>query len=231
MHALLIGFSTDATFRHTVDRLQESALGIDVLDLARLAEPGVALEIVESARGLRVTLGERVHDFAACRAFHHRARWQDLGDEDANARLSRLLHHVFDWLEACDGTVVNRPVRDAAPIDAAAHQHRAPGATVRVHWVGGRLFSERLDTQADCDIPPEVARLCYRHCESRCLMLVAFDFAIAADGCWTLLAADPLPAYEDSDRRHGHRIARALADLLASGAHTPHVPPAHRGAG
>ncbi len=308
MRVLLIGFSTEKTLRHTIHRMREFGVDHDVLDLARLADAGLDIGIVESADGLVVSMGDKVFDFTCYQAVYSRAYWTDFESASRNAALSRLVRAIAAWLATCSGTIVNRPGSGASNCNKFVHgmelqqhgfripetvltgdplqasllaqegfeivskscsstktrtvamthadwaridtlldcptlfQRRIRGDEVRVHWIGGRLFPERIashrvdyrfadpslppNRHLDCEVPAEIARLCDRFCESQSLMFAGFDFKIASDGSWIVLEANPMPGYESYDRRQKHCIARALADLLTSGALTP--PPAGR---
>ena len=306
MRTLLIGYSTEKTFRHTMERMREFGVDIDVLDLARVAQPGLVVDIVDDPSALVVTIGDQRHDLGSYRAIYNRAYWTDLRSASRNAALSRLVRSIVAWLATCGGTVVNRPGCGASNCNKFFHgmalkqmgfripftvvtgdplqagllaqqgfdivskscsslktrttamaqddwqrlhalldcptlfQRRIRGDEVRVHWIGGRLFPERIATHRvdyrfadpgvppnrhrDCEVPADIARLCDRYCTSESLVFAGFDFKIEADETWTVLEANPMPGYESYDRRQGHRIARALADLLTSNTATPPPP-------
>jgi hypothetical protein len=108
MTALLIGYTTEKTFRHTVLAARETGLGADVLDLALLRGEGT-LEIVESAEGLVIRLAGRTFDFDAYGSVYNRAYWTDLGSPTRSAAIGRLVRVLMAWCAFSDRLVVNRP--------------------------------------------------------------------------------------------------------------------------
>ena len=306
MRTLLIGFSTEKTFRHTIQRMREFRIEVDVLDLSCFADARIDIDIVETPSNLIISMGGDTFDFAGYGSIYNRAYWTDFNSASRNAALSRLVRSIAAWLSLCPGTIVNRPgcgtsnsnkflhgiqlqklgfripetfvTGDPLQASLLAHegyelvskscsstrtrttavtssdwsrlgtilhcptlfQRRIRGDEVRVHYVGGRLFPERIRTHRidyrfpdpsippnqylDCDVPSDIARLCEKYCTSQALMFAGFDFKIEKDESWVVLEVNPMPGYESYDRRQKNRIVRALADLLSSGQSTPPVP-------
>jgi glutathione synthase/RimK-type ligase-like ATP-grasp enzyme len=120
-------------------------------------------------------------------------------------------------------------------------QRRISGADVRVHVVGDQLLSERIESSrvdyrfhdasvppnrySLCDVPDSIAASCLTYCEDQGLLFAGIDFKITNDDEWYVLEANPMPGYESYDRRQGHRISRALFELLTSHRETPPVRP------
>lgn len=109
MRTLLIGFSTEKTFRHTIEQMLRLGVGIDVLDLSRLLDTGLVVDIIERNGNLVISLGSDRYDFSTYSAVFNRTYWADLGSASRNATLSRLVRSILSWLIGWEGTVVNRP--------------------------------------------------------------------------------------------------------------------------
>jgi hypothetical protein len=106
---LLIGFTSEKTFRHTVSYVRAHNAEVAVLDLSLLKESQQRLKIEESANDLSVTLEDHVFRFSTYQSFYNRGYWTELEDPLRNAALSRLIKAIMAWLANGDGMVVYRP--------------------------------------------------------------------------------------------------------------------------
>ena len=105
---LLIGYTTEKTFRHFTNYAMDASSEIDVLDLSLLCKCK-SITISESKNDLFIDIDGIMFEFSQYLAFYTRAYWTDLGSPQRNAALSGLNNAINSWLAFCPGTVVNRP--------------------------------------------------------------------------------------------------------------------------
>jgi hypothetical protein len=105
---LLIGYSTEKTFRHFVTCALETTPQVDILDLS-LARNCRSLSISESSDDLIVELDGDSFQFSRYAAFFSRSYWADLGSQPRNQAIDRLTRAIAAWLVVCPAVVVNRP--------------------------------------------------------------------------------------------------------------------------
>lgn len=115
-------------------------------------------------------------------------------------------------------------------------QQYIPGRDVRVHTVlgrrdSGRIFptevrnSEGVDYRWDagehayaaCDIPGDIADLCFRAAARERLMLAGFDFRVDDAGTWHCLEVNPVPTFITYQAATRQEIGEAVVERLLQG--------------
>jgi glutathione synthase/RimK-type ligase-like ATP-grasp enzyme len=111
-------------------------------------------------------------------------------------------------------------------------QRRIPGADVRVHVVGHKVFACRIAKDAidyryaartghhiemtETTLPSDVSDRAVRLCADLGLHIGGLDLRQDVDGSWVCFEANPSPAFSFFDRSaHDGRVAAAVADLLS----------------
>jgi len=108
-------------------------------------------------------------------------------------------------------------------------QEWIPGTDVRVHIVGDQVFPTEVGSEADdyryeqasltaTTIPDRVADACRQVMSGMGLHLAGVDLRRTPAGEWFCFEVNPSPAFTYYQSRTGQPIARAIADLLRSGA-------------
>ena len=118
--ALLVGYSTEKTFRHFVNYVLDAAPEVDILDLA-LVKDCRSLTISETPDDLIVDIDSTPFQFSRYAAFFNRSYWADLGSQPRNQTLDRLTRAIAAWLVLCPATVVNRPGSGMSNANKFAH--------------------------------------------------------------------------------------------------------------
>jgi hypothetical protein len=123
-------------------------------------------------------------------------------------------------------------------------QRYIPGTDVRVHVVGAEIFASEIVSEVDdyrypgrhaVDIQ---ARRLPREVEERCRLLAralrlpvaGIDLRRTPEADWYCFEVNPSPAFTFYERMTGQPIARAVANLLATGPQ-PEIEPAETGRG
>lgn len=106
---LLVGYTTEKTFRHFLTYVTDLVPHLDVLDLAMLCDESGEVGVEETANDTTIWIGPRQWRLGEYDAVYNRAYWTDLGSPGWNTALSRAVRAIASWLMFCQGTVVNRP--------------------------------------------------------------------------------------------------------------------------
>jgi hypothetical protein len=118
--ALLIGYTTEKTFRHFASYALDAAPEVDILDLALLKDCR-SLTISESPDDLIVEINDTSFQFSRYAAFFSRSYWADLGSQPRNQTVDRLTRAIAAWLVLCPATVINRPGSGMSNANKFAH--------------------------------------------------------------------------------------------------------------
>src|SRR5262249_19017704 len=118
--ALLIGYTTEKTFRHFASYALDAAAQVDVLDLS-LVKDCRSIAISESSDDLVVDLDGASFPFSRYGAFYNRSYWADLGSPPRNQVIDRLTRAIAAWLVMCPATVVNRAGAGMSNANKFAH--------------------------------------------------------------------------------------------------------------
>ena len=118
--ALLVGYSTEKTFRHFVNYALDASPEVDILDLS-LVKDCRSLTISESPDDLIVEIDNTSFQFSRYAAFFNRSYWADLGSQPRNQTLDRLTRAIAAWLILCPATVFNRPGSGMSNANKFAH--------------------------------------------------------------------------------------------------------------
>jgi glutathione synthase/RimK-type ligase-like ATP-grasp enzyme len=108
-----------------------------------------------------------------------------------------------------------------------------PGTDHRVHVVGDRVFAVQIVCAADdyryasaqghalelrpVELDPTIGQAALALAHGLCLPLAGLDLRRTPDGEWFCFEVNPSPCFTYYERLTGQPIARAVADLLASG--------------
>lgn len=115
-------------------------------------------------------------------------------------------------------------------------QERAPGRDLRIMVVGDRVVSsvairtpeQHLDFRGDpaysggdamydeVELPPHIQEICVRATRACGLAFAGIDIKHEGDA-WVFLELNSSPIYLDVERKNGHPISRAIAQMLITG--------------
>jgi hypothetical protein len=113
------------------------------------------------------------------------------------------------------------------------------GIDYRIHVVGSRLFSCRIDSSDDdyrygtarmepATLPDTVATRCLQLSRELNLPLAGIDLRFTPDGDWFCFEVNPSPAFSCFEEAADGRIGPAIADLLIAGDRLTSAPRARR---
>lgn len=147
---MLIGYSTEKTFRFFVDYAREQGTDFEILDLS-IMRSCVRLIIEESEDELIIDIDGRPCAFGKHRTFFHRSYWTNLGHAGRNAALSQLTMAISAFLQRHGGTVINRPAAGLSNINKFTHTTVLEGHGFQVPetWIFGKGERARATLSAD----------------------------------------------------------------------------------
>lgn len=108
-------------------------------------------------------------------------------------------------------------------------QEYIPGADVRVHAVGRRLFATQIESSSDdyryvpqggsrrmrsIELPSEIADQCRRLATALDLPICGIDLRRQPNGQYACFEVNPLPGYTFYQRQTGQPIGEAIADFI-----------------
>lgn len=114
-------------------------------------------------------------------------------------------------------------------------QEYIPGADVRVHTVGNRVFATEIITEATdyryasrdgamrvmraVELPADIAERCLRLADGLGMVMSGIDLRRSPEGEYYCFEVNPTPGFTFYQNYTGQRIGDALVDLLCQGAH------------
>jgi hypothetical protein len=105
---LVLGYSSESTVQHVLERLRHNSVAFDFLDFGTLRECR-QLQVSGNSEDLFLKLDDSEFDFCKYSAFYCRQYHADLGTPQRNRALEHILGWVASYLESTEATVVNRP--------------------------------------------------------------------------------------------------------------------------
>lgn len=134
MKILMVGYSTDATLRHSLERAKQLNIDFEALDLLALRD-AKRLRITQTPEDLVIEMEAQTIQFSHFQSFYNRGDYADFGQPLRNQAISRISATVSAWLEFSRALVVNRTSAGA------------PNANKFLHAVELRRFGFRTPEQ------------------------------------------------------------------------------------
>lgn len=136
------------------------------------------------------------------------------------SRVRRIDDALLERLDASTPVIVQEYI---AGRDVRVHTVLDPGAEPT-----GRIFPTQVRSKegvdyrfepgehdfAACEIPDELARLCFRTARDEGLILAGFDFRVADDGAWCCLEVNPVPTFITYQAATRQEIGEAVVERM-----------------